>query len=143
VTEHWHAWGTAILRVNLGVVYIMHGWLAAFELGPEGAGGSITRIGYPVSLAIPLAWYLIVAHLVGGVLLVLGLFTRPAALAQIPIMASALFLVHGSQGFFMKPEGGYEYALVVLAVTIALALLGPGAVSLDHARARGRRIEMP
>jgi putative oxidoreductase len=151
----WHAWGTTILRVSLGAVYVMHGWLAAFELGPDAVGGYVTRIGYPVSLASALAWYLIVVHLVGGALLVGGLFTRPAALAQLPIMASAVFLLHWPQGFFMRGlsvdtpagprliAGGVEYALLVLAATLALTLLGPGAASIDHARGKGPRIEMP
>jgi putative oxidoreductase len=141
--EPWHAWGTTILRVTLGVVYVMHGWLAAMVMGPEAVSGMIARIGYPESGARLLAWYLIAAHLAGGALLVLGFLTRAAALAQIPVMASALFLLHWRQGFFMTPEGGAEYAFVLLAATVALILLGPGAASIDHARALGPRIEMP
>jgi putative oxidoreductase len=141
--EAWHAWGTTILRVSLGAVYVMHGWLAAFVLGPEAIGGYVVRIGYPAAAARLLAWYLIAAHLAGGALLVVGFLTRPAALAQVPIMASALFLLHWSQGFFIKPEGGWEYTFLVLAATLSLVLLGPGAASIDHARALGRRIELP
>jgi putative oxidoreductase len=141
--EAWHAWGTAILRVTLGAIYVTHGWLAAFVIGPEGMGGYITRMAYPPAAAPLLTWYLIVVHLVGGVLIIVGLFTRPAAIAQVPIMASALFLLHWNQGFFMKESGGYEYSLLVLASTLALALLGPGAASVDHKRSLGPRIPMP
>ncbi len=139
----WHAWGTAILRVTLGVVYVMHGWQAAFVMGPDAVGAYVTRIGYPAASSRLLAWYLIVVHLVGGALLVIGFLTRAAVVAHVPIMASALFLAHWSQGFFMTPEGGAEYALVLLAATVALTLLGPGAASIDHVRARGPRIELP
>ena len=74
-----------------------------------------------------------------------------AALAQVPIMASAVFLLHGPQGFFVRgmtidtPQGqqviaaGYEFALLVLVATIALILLGPGAMAVDGVRRRGRR----
>ena len=47
--------------------------------------------------------------------MLLGVFTRWAALANLPIMAGAFFLVHLKQGFFMGRDGGYEYVLLVLA----------------------------
>ena len=58
-------------------------------------------MGYPASLGRALGWYLIVAHSLGGVLLIVGFLTRWAALAQVPIMASAFFLHHLRQGFFL------------------------------------------
>ena len=100
-------------------------------------------MGYPAGLGPALAWYLILAHSVGGILLILGLWTRWAALAQVPIMASAFFLLHLPQGFFLKSivtdaargtaiAGGYEYTLLVLAATITLILAGGGALSLGR-----------
>ena len=132
------AWGTTILRLAIGAVFVMHGYYAWAVLGPGAAGGFVTRIGFPPAVALPLAWYLIAAHLVGGLLIIVGLWTRWAALANVPIMASAAFLVHLKQGFFLRPlgtaVGGYEYALTVLAATVALVLLGSGAASIDGAR---------
>jgi putative oxidoreductase len=138
--------GLAVLRVTLGVIFAMHGYLALALIGPAGVAGYTTRIGYPAALGPALAWYLILAHLVGGILLILGLFTRWAALAQVPIMASAFFLLHLRQGFFLTGivvdpargvaiAGGYEYTLLVLAATITLVLAGGGALALDR---RGR-----
>src|SRR5439155_15776554 len=98
-----------------------------------------------------------VAHLVGGALLVLGLWTRGAALVQVPIMASAVFLLHFGQGFFLRGivldqaagggpagvpirvpmrvmVGGIEYDLLVLAATVTLVLTGAGALALDGRR---------
>jgi putative oxidoreductase len=129
--------GLAVLRVTLGVIFAMHGYLALALIGPAGVAGYTTRIGYPAALGPALAWYLILAHSVGGVLLILGLFTRWAALAQVPIMASAFFLLHLRQGFFLTGivvdpargvaiAGGYEYTLLVLAATITLVLAGGG-----------------
>src|SRR5262249_43553067 len=98
----------------------------------------VARMGFPPALTAPLAWYLVLAHFAGGILLVVGLWTRWAALANVPIMASAVFLIHLKQGFFLRPAGtgvgGYEYALTVLAATVALVLLGSGAASIDGAR---------
>jgi putative oxidoreductase len=136
--------GIVLLRITLGVIFVMHGYLGAVVIGPTEIAGYTTRMGYPPGFGPALAWYLILAHLAGGLMLILGLFTRLAALAQVPIMASATFLHHLPQGFFMKGivvagggaiAGGYEYSLLVLVATIAIALLGGGALALG----RGKR----
>lgn len=145
----WHAWGAALLRVWLGVLFVMHGYSGFAVLGPEAIAGHTTRMGFPDSAGPALAWYLIAAHTVGGALLVIGLWTRVAALANVPVMAAAVFLLHMPQGFFMTGliadaaaghavAGGYEFALTVLVATLAVMLLGAGALSLDHAIAERR-----
>ena len=137
------AWGTTLLRLIVGAVLVMHGYLALTLLGPQTVAGYITRMGYPSSLAAILAWYLIVVHLAGGFLIIIGLWTRWAALANIPPLASAVLLLHLNQGFFMKVievapgrngVGGYEFSLTVLVATIALVILGSGAASVDSMR---------
>ncbi len=148
------AWGTTLLRVMLGVILVMHGYLALAVLGPATAAGYVTSLGYRSALASALAWYLVVVHLAGGTLILVGLWTRLTALLQVPIMASAAFLLHFPQGFFMRGilldaakgqtvAGGYEYALLVLVATLAVALLGPGALSVDAWRAGHRRPSAP
>lgn len=133
--------GLAVLRVTLGAIFVMHGYLGLAVIGPEGIAGYTTRMGYPPSLGQPLAWYMILAHSVGGVLLILGLFPRWAALAQVPIMASAFFLYHLKQGFFLRSivvdaaqgvaiAGGYEYTLLVLAATVTIVLAGGGSLAV-------------
>jgi putative oxidoreductase len=138
-----HAWGVTLLRLVVGVVFVMHGYLALVVLGPPTIAGYVTRMGYPSSLGISLAWYLIAVHLAGGVLIIIGLWTRWAALANVPPMASAFFLLHFNQGFFMKvievapgrsAPGGYEFSLTILVATIALVLFGSGAASVDGMR---------
>ena len=135
--------GLAVLRVTLGVIFLMHGYLTFVHIGPANAAGYTARMGYPAALGPALAWYLIVAHSVGGVLLIVGLFTRWAAAAQLPIMASAFFLHHLRQGFFLTGvvvdpakgvaiAAGYEYTLLVLAATLTLVLAGGGALALDR-----------
>ena len=123
------AYGALVLRVVLGTIYIAHAYLSLFVMGPAKA------IEYQRALHIPLpeigAWYLIVAHGLGGILLILGIMVRWAALANIPIMAGALWFVHLKQGFFiMGGKNGYEYVFVLLGATIAQALLGAGAFTL-------------
>jgi len=76
----------------LGVIYVMHGYLGLVVIGPADLAGYTIRMGFPPVLAPLLAWYHIAAHVGGGALLILGLWTRWAALAQVPIMAAAVFL---------------------------------------------------
>jgi putative oxidoreductase len=132
-----------VLRVALGVIFLMHGYLALAVIGPTGVAGYTARMGFPSALGSALAWYLILAHSIGGLLLILGLWTRWAALAQLPIMASAFFLHHLRQGFFLTGivvdpvkdvaiAGGYEYTLLVLAATVTLVLAGGGALALGR-----------
>lgn len=137
----WPSWGIPLLRIMLGVIFVMHGYLG-LVLGPAAIGGYTIRMGYPPALAAFLAWYLIAAHLAGGFLLIVGLWTRWAALAQVPIMASAVFLYHLPQGFFMTGvvldaaagraiAVGYEFPLLVLVATVAVVFLGGGALAID------------
>ena len=138
------AWGTTLLRVALGIVFLMHGWLGLMVVGPAGLTTDIMRLGYSEWLSGLFAWYLIAAHLAGGALLIVGLWTRSAAVAQIPIMGAATLQLRWWQGFFLKAlvgdqgartvAGGYEYDFLVLVAICALALLGPGRLSIDERR---------
>ncbi|MGH7383999.1 MAG: DoxX family protein [Candidatus Rokuibacteriota bacterium] len=120
-------YGVMLLRLILGIVYIMHAYLALVKLGPAG------MIAYQAKAGILFpeiaTWYLIVAHGIGGIFLVLGIFTRWAALANVPVMLGAIVFVHGNRGFWVT-EGGYEYVLVLLVASVAVALTGGGALSL-------------
>ena len=122
------SYGATILRISLGVIYIGHAYLALFVAGPR------ATVAMQKSLGLPLpelgAWYVILAHGLGGALLILGLWTRWAALVNLPIMAGAFFLVHLREGFFMGPRGGYEFVLLVLAATLTQVFLGSGALAL-------------
>ena len=139
------AWGIALLRITVGVIYVLHGYLGLMVLGPGEMAGYVVAMGFPASLAPALAWYGIGAHLIGGSLLALGLWSRWAALAQIPVIASATFLLHFAQGFFLRGiildaargraiAGGYEYTLLLLVATVALVLTGGGTLTLMAGR---------
>jgi putative oxidoreductase len=120
-------YGATLLRLILGIVYIMHAYLAFVLNGPAG------MIAYNVKAGIPFpelaTWYLILAQGLGGVFLVLGLFTRWAALANVPVMLGSLLFVHLKHGFWAF-KNGYEYVLVLLVVSVAVAMIGGGALSL-------------
>ena len=78
------------------------------------------------------------AEFFGGLALVFGLLTRPAALVSAFTMLIAIFSVHISNGLFMS-NNGYEYALTLFAVTVALAIQGGGALSVDRVLAERLR----
>lgn len=131
--------GPTVLRVVLGVIFVQHGYLGLFVLQPAGVAGFITIMGLPLGQV--LAWYLILAHVVGGLMMIAGLWTRWAALANVPVLLVALLLFHIDQGFFMTAVVadaaagktrvvGIEYPLLVLAATLALVLLGGGALAM-------------
>ena len=132
-------YGAPLLRITLGVIFVMNGYFALFVLKPAGAAQAINIPGLPLGEA--LAWYLIVTHIVGGLMLIVGLKTRWAALANIPAILIALSRVHVYQGFLMTctivdaaarkaHPAGLEYPLLVLAATAALALQGGGALAM-------------
>jgi len=126
--------GLLALRLTLGAVFLAPGAqksVGAFG-GPgfAGATGFIESIGFrPARLWTALA---VGGELAAGLLFVLGLWTPLAGLLVLATMAVAIAKVHGPKGFFNE-NGGYEYNLVLIIAALAVAALGPGAFSLDHA----------
>src|SRR6059036_1157121 len=125
--------GLLAVRLTLGAVFLAHGAqksVGAFG-GPgfAGATGFIGSIGFrPARLWTALA---VGGELAAGLLFVLGLWTPLAGLLVLATMAVAIAKVHGPKGFFVQ-NGGLEYNLVLIIAGVALALVGPGAFSLDH-----------
>jgi len=129
---------TATVRLALGVVFFAHG--AQKLLGWFGGYGFTGTMGFFTGvLHIPsiFAFLAIAAEFFGGLGLIFGFLTRIAAIGVLSNMIVAIALVHSQFGFFMNWTGtqkgeGYEYHLVILAVTVLLIIRGAGAVSLDR-----------
>lgn len=141
--RHARDYGTTVLRITLGVVFVMHGYVGGFKFGPAGLAAFNASKGIP--LPTVMAWFVILGHLLGGAALVLGYLTRLGALVNVVIMGGAVFLVHFSEGFFLHGKivdgaagkavvGGYEYAFILLMASVAILLLGSGPVALDRSR---------
>ena len=130
-------WGLTILRLVVGIVFLMHGQQKLFGFGIHGTIAFFTHAGIPLPAVS--AVVVTFVEFLGGIALILGLLTRWAAALLAIDMLGAIFLVHIKNGFFlMPPKLGYEFALTLLAATIALAISGPGAAALDGMFGRGR-----
>ncbi len=122
-------YGIALLRIIVGIVFIMHGSQKLFTYGYQGVVGSMGQVGIP---APEIAAVLIMAtEFLGGILLVLGLFTRLAAMPIAFAMLVAIVQVHLKHGFFAG-GGGYEFPLTLCVSAIVLVLTGSGAWALDN-----------
>lgn len=121
-------WAMALLRIVTGLVFFAHGYQKVFVQGVSSFAGFLGQIGMPApNLLAPLV---AAVELLGGLALILGLFTRWAALPLAIVMLVAAVAVHFKQGFFLP--NGYEYTLVLLAANISLFLAGAGELALDN-----------
>lgn len=120
-----------LLRVSLGVLFLAHAGLKVFVFTPAGAAKFFGSLGLPSELA----YLTIAAEVVGGVALILGVFTRWVALALIPVLLGAIVTVHGPAGFFFtNANGGWEYPAFWAVALAVQALLGDGALALRRSR---------
>jgi len=120
-----------LLRLSLGGLFLAHAALKIFVFTPAGTAAFFGKVGLPPALA----YVTIAAEVAGAVALVLGLWTRLAAVLLIPILLGAIFTVHGSAGFFFdNANGGWEYPAFWIVALLVQALLGDGAYALNTAR---------
>ncbi|MFF2846348.1 DoxX family protein [Streptomyces sp. NPDC058001] len=120
-----------LVRLVLGGTMIAHGinhWRGGGRI--EGTARWFTGLGLRHGKLQ--AWASVVTEVGAGVLLAAGLFTPLACAAVIAVMLVAGVLAHRPNGFFVFKDG-YEYVLALSVVSLALATLGPGRLSVDAA----------
>ena len=125
--------GALALRVPVGIIFMAHGAQKLFGsfggYGLEGTGQWMASIGLePGYLMALLAG---AGEFFGGLFILLGLLTRPSAVVLALTMVVAIFAVHFQNGFFMS-NGGYEFALALLAASVSLVFSGAGKASIDE-----------
>jgi putative oxidoreductase len=131
------AFAAPLLRVVLGALLIPHGMQKLFGVfGGVGFAANaqlFERLGFHPGIF----WGTLVActEFVGGILLVLGLFTRFAALAVTIFMIVAVYITSKSGGFFWTNRGS-EYSILILACAVYFLIRGGGAWSLDERMGR-------
>jgi len=120
-----------LVRVVLGIVMIVHG-LNHWRGGGRIEGTARWFGGLGLRHGTLQAWMSVLTEVGAGILLVAGLLTPLACAAVISVMLVAGVLAHRPNGFFVFKDG-YEYVLVLAAISLALGVLGPGRLSVDHA----------
>jgi putative oxidoreductase len=117
--------GLLVLRVALGVILITHGYPKLIRSNAD-MQHMFVQHGLPAQFVYVAG----VLEAFGGGLLVLGLFTRPAALLIAIEMSVAIWKVHSSGGILAVHI--YEFPLALAAASVALATAGPGVISIDE-----------
>jgi putative oxidoreductase len=113
-----------LLRVTIGTYFLAHAGLKIFVFTPAGTAQFFAGLGLPA----PLAHLVIAAELLGGIALILGLWSRWVSLALLPILLGSIYAPHGATGFFFSNAGGgWEFPAFWAVALLVQALLGDGA----------------
>jgi len=129
------AYATALLRVSLGVMFVAHSVVLKYlTFTLAGTAGYFESIGLPGALAYLVFWM----EAIGGVLLILGIGTRWAAAALLPVLAGALWVHAGNGWVFSGANGGWEYPLYLVVLSVAQILLGDGAFAVGERIGAGK-----
>lgn len=128
----------AIFRAGIGGVLLAH--------GVNHAGGRVRTTRWFGSMGFlhpDRQWLTATAvELACGALLVLGLLTGLAAAGLVAVMGVAFWTVHRRNGFFIfRPGEGWEYVATLALAGLTVAVLGPGALSVDHATGLAARLD--
>jgi len=120
--DRFSPYALALLRIFTALSFISHGTqkLFGFPVPPS----------WGMPGAFSLLWFAAVIEVVGGVLVLVGFFTRPVAFILSGQMAVAYWMAHGSKGFYPLLNGG-EAAMLFCFIFLYIAFSGPGALALD------------
>jgi putative oxidoreductase len=110
------------LRIIAGISFIMHGLPKLTVL--DKTQGFFGHLGLPPDLALPISLF----EVIGGTVLLLGIFTRIASILFIIEMAGAILAAKLTKGFV----GGYELELLLMFISISLLISGPGRISIER-----------
>ena len=115
-----------LLRTGLGVMFIAHALLKYFVFTLPGTAQFFQSIGLPAGLG----YVTFAAELIGGVLLILGVYTRAVALMLLPVLLGATWAHSGNGWLFTSAKGGWEYPAFLALVGLVVAILGSGRYAL-------------
>ena len=123
------AYGTALLRITLGVIFIAHSlYLKVFVFTIAGTVGFFESLGLPGFLA----YVTLFVEGIGGILLIVGFQSRWVGLALVPIALGATWAHSGAGWIFSNAGGGWEYPLFLAITSGVIAIQGSGALSIDE-----------
>lgn len=119
-------YGATLSRLSLGSVLLSHGLLKVLVFTVPGTVGYFESLGLPAIAA----YLTIFAEIVGGTAILLGFYTRLAALLSLPLLLGALWAHSGNGWVFSADGGGWEFPLLLLALAVIVAVQGAGAFAL-------------
>lgn len=128
-----------LLRTALGVMFIAHALLKYFVFTLPGTVQFFASLGLPGVLA----YATFAAELIGGALLLAGIYTRVVALALVPVLLGATWAHAGNGWLFTAPNGGWEYPAFLTIVALAVGILGDERYALGKIRQSASRISSP
>ncbi len=117
----------ALLRFTLGIIILVRGIIFIGDTDAIVTMLANSKISF---LSVMLAHYVALAHLLGGLLIAIGLITRAAVIFQLPILLGAILFVNMEKGFFsMHSELGFS--ILVFALLLFFLFYGSGPLSVD------------
>ncbi|MBV9455377.1 MAG: DoxX family protein [Rubrobacter sp.] len=120
-----------VVRVIVGIIMTAHGWQKLTEIGPANFGQGLAQSGVP--LPIFMGYVVTFTEFIGGILLIVGLLSRLAALFLTINLTVAILLVSIHSGLLSSTSRiGMELPLALIAGFLAILLAGPGRLSLDY-----------
>jgi len=126
-------YAATLLRLSLGTMWISHALLKLMVFTIAGFEGFLASHGMPTFIA----WPVVLLEIAGGTLVLLGWHGRIASLALLPILAGAMAAHIGNGWVFSNANGGWEYPLFLIAMSVVHILLGDGAYALSGSKSRG------
>ncbi|WJH35712.1 DoxX family protein [Paenibacillus sp. CC-CFT747] len=125
---------SVIMRVVLGIIFMFHG-IAKFQMGLGNVDAWLSSIGIPGFMAYGVA----TLELVGGIMLIAGLFTRYVSVLFVVLLLGAIFTAKLSAGLLGNGQmAGYELDLGFILISLYLAVADPSPVSVDRLIRRKR-----
>jgi putative oxidoreductase len=127
-------WGAIVLRSGLGAMFVSHALLKYFVFTLAGNAQFFESLGLPGALG----YVTFAAELIGGAMLLAGVYTRVVAFVLVPFVLGATWAHSGNGWLFTSPNGGWEYPAFLSVATIALGFIGNGSVKRTAAAVTGR-----
>ena len=119
-------YGSLITRLSLGTILIAHGSLKLFVFTLPGTVAYFESQGFPGFTAYLVTY----GELAAGTAILLGIYTRLAALLTLPILLGATFVHAGNGWVFSNQGGGWEFPVLLIALTVSVALQGSGSFAI-------------
>ena len=129
-TRNTAAYGVTLLRISLGVMWIAHALLKLFVFTLPGTAKFFESVGLPGIMAYPV----FAVELLGGAAILFGVYARQVSLALTPVMEVAASVHFGNGWLFTNQGGGWEYPVFLAVASVALWLVGDGALALRRSQ---------